>query len=249
MRKLIIFSLLAVGALFGLVWWFDVEEAGGSFSGFFQDPVGGTTSLFSRAGLVFSGWFQRAQGAVGGTPDPVAMAAGLIAQFEGFSPTAYADPPGQTLTYSIGYGHQIVSGDGFTTASTISESDALALLQADLANFVACVNSVVTYSGVTPQMQAALYSLCYNIGCGAFTNSTLVQDLNNGDPNQAQADFAVWNKAGGAVSAALSSRRTSEAAFFASGGVPTDQSDSGDGTQVATDDNSGDDATDNGDNG
>jgi len=217
MRKTIIFVLVLFGGFFGLIWWFDVEQTGGDWSDFFSDPVGGTTSLFSRFGLWVIGISERFKGVTGvGTVDPVALAAGLIAGFEGFSSKAYPDPAGQNVTYSIGYGHQIVPGDGFTTDSTISESDALALLQADLGTFATCVDTAVSVP-VTPQMQAAMYSLCYNIGCGAFKSSTLLSDLNNGDPQGALDQFAVWNKAGGAVLQALVNRRASEAAVFQSG--------------------------------
>jgi hypothetical protein len=44
---------------------------------------------------------------LGLSSDPVSIALGIIKNFEGFSARAYADPPGQTRTYSIGYGHQI----------------------------------------------------------------------------------------------------------------------------------------------
>ena len=226
MRKFLIFFLIGIGAFFGLVWYFDVEQTGGSFSDFFSDPIGGTQSLFSRFQLWASGLFERASGAVGGTVDPLVLAAGIIAQFEGFSPNAYADPSGQTSTYSIGYGHQITSGDGFTNASTISESDALSLLQSDIGSrFAPCVDSSVTIS-ITPQQQAALYSLCYNIGCSAFQNSTLLGDLNTGDYAQAQAQFAVWNQAGGQVLSSLTSRRAQEASLFGSSGPLADASDS-----------------------
>jgi len=231
-RKATVFILLTIGAFFGLIWWFDVEQAGGSFSDFFGDPVGQTQSLFSKISALFSGWFQQASGAIGGNVNSVTLAANKIAGFESFSAKAYPDPAGQTATYSIGYGHQIVPGDGFTTASTISETDALALLQADLDVYVNCVNNAVTVP-LNPQQQAALYSLCYNIGCNAFENSSLLGDLNNGDYASAQAQFAVWNQAGGEVLAALSKRRADEAALFGSGGTLVDASDA----SIAADEN------------
>lgn len=246
MRRVIVFLLVLVGAFFGIVWYFDVESTGGSWGDFFSDPIGGTTSLFSRFGLWFISLGERFKGATGvGTVDPVALASGLIAGFEGFSPKAYPDPSGQTTTYSIGYGHQIVSGDGFDTTSTISESDALALLQQDLANYVACVNNAVTVP-VTPQQQAALYSLCYNIGCNAFQNSTLLGDLNVPDYQQAQVDFASWNMAGGQVSSALTNRRASEANLFGSSAPSATPDSSGD-TQVADASQTTDDSEDTGD--
>jgi len=215
MRKFIVGLLLALGVFFGLVWWFDVEQTGGSFSDFFADPVGGTQSLFSRFQLWVTGLIEKAKGATGtGTVDARALAASLIAGFETFSPKAYPDPPGQTSKYSIGYGHQIVPGDGFTTLSTISEPDALALLNADLDVYAACVDNAVTVP-LGPEETAALYSFTYNEGCGAFQNSTLLRLLNAEDYSGADAEFAQWNIANGNILPALVSRRAKEAAVFA----------------------------------
>lgn len=242
MKKLVIFLLIGLGAFFGVVWYFDVEQTGGSFSDFFNDPIGGTTSLFSRFGLWVGGLYQSGVSAVGGQADPIAMAAGLIAGFEGFSPSAYADPPGQTSTYSIGYGHQIVPGDGFTTASTISEGDALALLQQDIQTYATCVTTYVT-APLAPEQEAALISLCYNIGCTAFQNSTLVGNLNGPPPDYdgAAEQFSVWDMAGGQVSSTLQSRRAKEQALFSSVSAPNTTA-SPDDTQVASSqDDSGDD--------
>jgi GH24 family phage-related lysozyme (muramidase) len=145
--------------------------------------------------------------------DPLDIAAGFVAQNEGFSATAYPDPPGQTDTYSIGYGHQIVPGDGFDTTSEISESDALALLQQDLQTYAACVNGAVTAS-LNPNQLAALYDFAYNEGCAAFQGSQLLTDINNGaDSDTIASDFMQWTRAGG-VSGALTSRRQSEIDLF-----------------------------------
>jgi lysozyme len=243
MRKAIIFILVVLGTFFGIVWYFDVEQSGGDWSDFFSDPVGGTSSLFSRFGLWVISMGERFKGLTGvGTVDPVALASGMIASFESFSPNAYADPPGQTAKYSIGYGHQIVPGDGFDNTSTISESDAVALLQADLSTYVNCVNNAVTVP-VTPQQQAAMYSLCYNIGCHAFSSSTLVSDLNNGDAQSALEQFSVWNQAGGQVIQALVDRRESEANLFQSGiSAPADTTNDSSTTADATDNSDNDDS-------
>jgi lysozyme len=162
-----------------------------------------------------------------GSPDPVAIAAQLIASLEGFSPTAYPDPPGQTKLYSLGYGHQIRSGDGFDTSSQISQSDALALLQTDLSGAVNCVNNAVSVD-LDPQQLAALYSFTYNVGPGHFLSSTLLKCINASDFSGAQAQFAVWNIANGQVNAGLVARRQQEADLFGSG-----DADGTDGTQVA----------------
>lgn len=230
MRRLVIIVFVALGAFFGLVWWFDVEQTGGSFSDFFADPVGGTQSIFSRLGLTISGLFEKAKGAVGGTADPRALAASLIASEEGFVPHAYPDPPGQTTKYSIGYGHQIVPGDGFTTASEISETDALGLLQADLDTYVNCVENVVTVE-LAPEQRAALYDFAYNEGCAAFQGSTLLKDVNAGRFGNVQADLELWDKirVNGALTddAGLLARRDKEYALFASVAAPATTTDSG----------------------
>ena len=214
MKRAIIAVLILVGGFFGLVWWFNVEQAGGSFADFFSDPVGGTQSLGSRLWLWLRGLVERVKGATGQAVDAKALAASIIAGFETYSGKAYPDPPGQTATYSIGYGHQIKPGDGFTTTSTISEPDALALLQADLDTYATCVDNAVTVP-LGPNETAALYSFTYNEGCGAFESSTLLKLLNGGDYDGADAEFARWNIANGNVLPALTSRRAAEAALFA----------------------------------
>jgi GH24 family phage-related lysozyme (muramidase) len=236
MRKTLIFVLILFGTFFGIVWYFDVEQAGGDWSDFFSDPVGGTTSLFSRFGLWIISLGERFKGVTGvGTVDPVALATGMIAGFESFSSKSYPDPPGQSVKYSIGYGHQIIEGDGFDQTSIISEQDALALLNSDISSrFVPCVDAVVTVP-VTPQMQAAMYSLCYNIGCGAFKSSTLLSDLNNGDSQGALDQFSVWNKSGGQVLQSLVDRRASEASVFQSGIPASSDSSSTDDTTANSD--------------
>ncbi len=60
----------------------------------------------------------------------------------------------------------------------------------------------------------ALVSLTYNIGSGAFNNSTLLKKLNKGDYQGAADQFLVWNKAGGKVMKGLVRRREAEQALF-----------------------------------
>lgn len=219
MRKFLVALFVIIGAFLGLVWWFDVEQTGGSFADFFSDPLGGTQSLFSRLRLKLESMLEKVKSVTGTPADPRALAASLIAGFESFSAKAYPDPRGQTKKYSIGYGHQIVPGDGFTVDSVISEPDALAMLQADVETYAACVDSAVTVP-LAPEQAAALYSLCYNIGCAGFRSSTLVRNLNGGDFQGAAEQFAVWNLANGQVSNTLVSRRADEQALFTSVTAP-----------------------------
>lgn len=160
------------------------------------------------------------------TTNATALAATVVKNFEGFSATAYPDPAGQTKTYSIGYGHQIVPGDGLSTSSVVTMDQANTLLMSDLQTSVNTVNNSVT-APLEPTQQAALISLAYNIGGTAFKNSTLVSDLNSGNTAAAAAQFNNWVYAGGTVNASLVSRRTQEQALFSTGvilsnsGTPT----------------------------
>src|SRR5271157_1170997 len=150
------------------------------------------------------------------TTDATALAATIVKGFEGFSATAYPDPAGQTKTYSIGYGHQIVPGDGLSTSSVITEAQGSAFLTSDLKAATNTVSNSVT-APLEPTQQAALISLAYNIGGNNFKNSTLVSDLNNGNTAAAAAQFNNWVYAGGTVNSTLVSRRTQEQALFSTG--------------------------------
>ena len=62
----------------------------------------------------------------------------------------------------------------------------------------------------------ALVSICYNIGMGNFSKSTLLKKINQGDFKGASLEFEKWNKSGGIVLAGLVKRRLKEKALFIS---------------------------------
>ena len=165
-----------------------------------------------------SGWFKnllgQAQDVGSSEPSAMDMAVTLIAGFEGFRSHAYNDQAG---ILTIGYGHQIVPGDGFDASSTISESQARDLLAQDAATAQTCVRSTCSSVALSPKQEAALISLCYNIGCNAFNNSSLSKAINLGDYAQATAEFSRWVYAKGVQLPALVSRRDSEAQLFQEG--------------------------------
>lgn len=76
---------------------------------------------------------------------------------------------------------------------------------------------------LTAQQLAALMSLVYNIGLGAFENSTLLKLLRQSDYHGAADQFLRWNKATvngqKVVVAGLVSRRERERAVFLQGTV------------------------------
>ena len=129
----------------------------------------------------------------------------LIKSFEGCSLTAYDDGFGN---WTIGYGHTPAE-----PGQTITQEYADTLLQQDLERFELAVNDDVSHDA-TPNQFAAMVSLCYNIGEGAFAGSTVLRDFNAGDIAGAKAGFALWNEANGQVVDGLVRRRAAEAALF-----------------------------------
>ena len=83
----------------------------------------------------------------------------------------------------------------------------------DLKKFESAVNSAVTVP-INQNQFDALVSLTYNIGTGAFKESTLLKKLNAGDCRGASAQFVVWNKGGGKVMQGLVNRRAVERELF-----------------------------------
>lgn len=130
----------------------------------------------------------------------------IIKQFEGFSATPYPDHKG----YSIGYGHLIKVGEQI---DSVTREQADELLMQDVAGAEQAVRTAVDVDLDKNEFDA-LVSLAYNIGTGAFKNSTLVKKLNSGDFEGAAAQFSVWNKASGTVNTALVKRRAIEADLF-----------------------------------
>lgn len=150
---------------------------------------------------------------IDGTTEAVTIALDFIASHEGFSSKAYPDPPGQTAKYSIGYGHQITDGDGLSLSSEIPESVGYTLLSQDVQSRVDCVFATIKQE-MTPKQAAALISFCYNVGCAAFQQSTMVKLINNGNFDAAAEEFGRWIYAGGDVNDGLVSRRADEQTLF-----------------------------------
>jgi lysozyme len=137
-------------------------------------------------------------------------AAGLAMtkSFEGLRQEAYQDAAG---VWTIGYGH---TGPEVQAGQRISEFEAEAMLRADLAAAVACVNRAVRVPLTQGQFDA-LVDFCYNAGQGSFERSTLLQKVNHEDFAGAAVQFGLWVHAGGEVEPGLVRRRKAEAAMFA----------------------------------
>lgn len=134
-----------------------------------------------------------------------------ITRREGNKLKAYKDSVG---IWTIGCGHTSAAGLPKVVGGmviTAAESDEI--LSRDLAKFEMAVNNAVKVPLSQNQFDA-LISLCFNIGGGAFSGSTLIRKLNHSDYPGAADAFLSWNHAGGKEVAGLTIRRQDERKQF-----------------------------------
>ena len=126
----------------------------------------------------------------------------LIKRFEGLRLTAYKCPAG---IWTVGYGQ---TGPNIKQGTTITLEQAEQLLVTSLIQYE---NAVDKYAGKAHQNQFdAMVSLCYNIGVGNFSKSSVARLHKAGQYTGAAAAFLLWNKAGGKILAGLVNRRKAE---------------------------------------
>jgi len=148
----------------------------------------------------------------------------LIQKWEGLKLEAYLDPVGiPTIGYgTIAYpnGKQVALGD------RISQEQAHGFLLHECTSICARVEGLCK-TPVNQNQFDALVSFSYNVGVGAFGDSTLLKKLNQSDYIGAASEFPRWNK--GTVNGqkvelpGLTNRRMDEKALFEStqmGGQP-----------------------------
>ena len=137
----------------------------------------------------------------------------LIAKFEGLRLKAYQDGAG---IWTIGYGstRNPFTGEKVKEGDQITKDTALEWLNKDIENRTLAIKKLIKVP-VNSNELAALTSLAYNIGLGAFQTSTLLRLLNTGSTRVAVADqFLKWNKIKGQVSKGLTNRRNLERELF-----------------------------------
>lgn len=136
----------------------------------------------------------------------------LIQSFEGLRLAAYVDAVG---VWTIGWGHTgSVNGSPIHAGLTITRDQADELLRADLTTFEHAVNCAVNRA-LTPNQFAACVSLAYNIGTGAFAESSVLRRINSGDMNGAADAFELWVYGGeGVILPGLVRRRAAEKELF-----------------------------------
>jgi lysozyme len=133
----------------------------------------------------------------------------LVKSFEGLKLRAYLCP---AKVWTIGFGS---TGPHVTAGKVITEAQANDLLQDDLDRFEKAVTRLVTVP-LTQNQYDALVSFAFNVGISALERSTLLKRVNAKLFDQAKAEFAKWNRAGGRPLAGLTRRRAAEAALFGS---------------------------------
>lgn len=137
----------------------------------------------------------------------------FIKKHEGFRNHPYLDPVGiPTIGYGFTYyldGTRVTMDDEPLTMLKATE-----MLLKVVEIYEDAVNELVEVE-LTQNQFDALVSFTFNVGSGAFKNSTLLKRINN-DPNDPDIDyqFKRWNKAGGKVLKGLKKRRNMEAWMY-----------------------------------
>lgn len=135
-----------------------------------------------------------------------------LAKLEGFSSTAYNDPPGSDK-WSIGFGHQIKPGEELYMSNPITVEEGRALLAQDIKIAQDVVRRHINYP-LTQDQFDALTSFVYNIGETNFVNGTVPAKINAGNLRMAGETMKKYINSGGVVDPVLIARRKPEAAPF-----------------------------------
>lgn len=136
----------------------------------------------------------------------------LVKEFEGCKLEAYQDSVG---VWTIGYGTTAGVGLGVEPKDgmKITQEEAELLLMAGLKKFAEQIKPMLMRD-VNDNQFGALLSLSYNIGPTAFSRSSALMMVNDGQFIKAADAIRLWNKAGGAVNRGLIRRREAERTLF-----------------------------------
>lgn len=122
--------------------------------------------------------------------------------FEGRELKTYRDVVG-VLTYCDGATENAMWGRTYTPTECNAQLDRDLARHAD--GVMACV-----HVPLTDGQRVAFVDVAYNIGVGAFCDSSMARKANAGDMPGACDSLLLWNKAGGKVWAGLVRRRAAE---------------------------------------
>jgi GH24 family phage-related lysozyme (muramidase) len=132
---------------------------------------------------------------------------------------SYEDPIG---IWTIGYGSivNLKEGRPVKQGDVINQAEAEDWLNKEVDQKAVAVAKLCT-APLTQSMFDALVSFAYNVGIGAFEESTLRRKLNEGEYEDSAKQFDRWVKAGGSVLQGLVNRRNDEETLFRREGWPS----------------------------
>jgi lysozyme len=134
-----------------------------------------------------------------------ASAIAMVAAWEGYRPTVYADPIGRS---AVCWGHD---DPALKRGTTYTRAQCETMLAEDLAKHAEALNCID--ATLTDGQKAAFVSFAFNVGSRAFCGSTLVRKANAGDMPGACAELSRWVMAGGKTLPGLVNRRAAERAL------------------------------------
>lgn len=133
----------------------------------------------------------------------------FIKGFEQLRLKAYMPTPNDVPT--IGWGS---TGADIKMGMVWTEAQADARFAKDLADFAKAVSDKLGTAPTTQDQFDAMVSLAYNIGKGAFAESTLLRLHKEGNYAGAAAQFGRWNKQKGVELKGLTRRRAAEERIY-----------------------------------
>ena len=139
--------------------------------------------------------------------------------YEGLETVAYPDPAtgGEPWTCGIGCTGTDAQGNKIGPGTTWTEQKALDEYSRRMAQEFAPAVKKAIHVEMNQKEFDAMVDLCYNIGGGNFSGSTLVKKFNAGDKKGAADEFPKWNKGGGKVMKGLQRSRWAERHVFLGG--------------------------------
>ena len=130
----------------------------------------------------------------------------FIKRWEGLRLSAYRCP---AMVWTIGYGHTKTARRGMK----ITEAEAERLLRQDVKVYEYSVQKLVKVT-LSQNQYDSLVSFCFNVGRGAFAQSTMLRVLNQSNYQRTAKEFHKWVHAGRKVLPGLVSRRKAESEMF-----------------------------------
>ena len=138
----------------------------------------------------------------------------IIRQSESLRLSPYQD---SKKVWTIGWGHTgTINGRPVKGHPKLTREQAEEVFEADVQYFEDGVLDRIKVKDSDYQF-AALVSLAFNIGLGAFGRSTLLRLFNEGNPEGAAREFKKWRRAGGEILSGLLTRRGREEQLFRMG--------------------------------